>query len=62
MAIGKTIGQPGGRPCGRPIAGDGVSSGSGDTPPSYAVVNRDGGNIVNRDGAYIVADPTPRTS
>ena len=28
---------------------------------SYTLLNRDGQEIVNRDGDNIVADPTPRT-
>ena len=43
------------------VRGSGVWG--GDTPPipDYAVANLDGNFIINRDGSYIVADPTPRT-
>ena len=42
-----------------------VNTGGGAPPPmvpQYAIVNRDGQEILNRDGNYILADPTPRTS
>lgn len=38
------------------------SSGGGPVIPTYAIVDRDGTPIVDRDGNYIIADPTPRTS
>jgi hypothetical protein len=41
---------------GRPALSEGV----GVSP--YSVVNRDGAYVKNRDGARIIANPTPRTS
>jgi hypothetical protein len=44
-----------------------VNTGGGAPPPvipQYAIVNRNGAGeeVLNRDGNYILADPTPRTS
>ena len=44
------------------IGSDGGSSGGEPSIPTYAIVDRDGEPIVDRDGNFIIADPTPRTS
>ena len=41
---------------------DGGASGGEPFIPTYAIVDRDGEPIVDRDGNFIIADPTPRTS
>lgn len=42
-----------------------LTTGPGGAPPGpptdFAVKNRNGAYVKNRDGAQIVADPTPRT-
>jgi hypothetical protein len=46
----------------RVIGSDGGASGGEPSIPTYAIVDRDGEPIVDRDGNFIIADPTPRTS